>query len=505
MGRHPAARLARVLGLALPAAAPGLVTLAGLGLARVLAPGLALLLGAAIVVATVVVLGRLALALGALSDTVDELAAEASPAVASRESAPGVGRAVEEMRLGVERLARGWQQRAAAAQARLASAEVIIERVPDPLILLDDRRQIVRANLAAAALVRAPSPPCDLATVLRNPALLTAADAVLRGEPARSVEFTLTAPVERQLRARFARIDHPSLDGAVAVVTLHDVTELKRAEQMRADFIANASHELKTPLATLTGFIETLRGPARDDAEARERFLAIMDGQATRMTRLVEDLLSLSRIELNEHVLPQGRVALAPLLQHLAEALELRAGERDMTIVLTLPADLPDVQGDRDELAQVFQNLLDNAIKYGRPGTEISVGAATAGAPHGIGWARFGRLCRGCDKRSWRRDPARAFAAADRAILSRRYRPLARDGRHRAWACDCQAHRQPPPRLFGYRKHAGRRLGLYGFVAPPRRPIERAQWCRERVAESGSSGTLIRPSRRRVRTVQTVI
>ncbi len=392
MGRHPAARVARILGLALPAAAPGLVALAGLSLARIVAPGLALLLGAAIVVATVVVLGRLALALGALSDTVDELAAEALPPVAPRETVPGVGRAVEQMRLGVERLARAWQQRAVAVQARLASAEVIIERVPDPLILLDDRRQIVRANLAAAALVRAPSPPCDLATVLRNPALLTAADAVLGGETARSVEFTLTAPVERQLRARFARIDHPSLDGAVAVVTLHDVTELKRAEQMRADFIANASHELKTPLATLTGFIETLRGPARDDAEARERFLAIMDGQATRMTRLVEDLLSLSRIELNEHVLPQGRVALAPLLQHLAEALELRAGERDMTIVLTLPADLPDVQGDRDELAQVFQNLLDNAIKYGRLGTEISVGAATAGrrtASAGRGSAAF--------------------------------------------------------------------------------------------------------------------
>jgi two-component system, OmpR family, phosphate regulon sensor histidine kinase PhoR len=209
----------------------------------------------------------------------------------------------------------------------------------------------------------------------------------LRGEAARIVEFTLTAPVERQLRARFARIDRPSLDGAVAVMTLHDVTELKRTEQMRADFIANASHELRTPLATLTGFIETLRGPARDDAEARERFLAIMGGQATRMTRLVEDLLSLSRIELNEHVLPQGRVALAPLLQHLAETLELRAAERDMRIALTLPPDLPDVQGDRDELAQLFQNLLDNAIKYGRAGSEISVGAEAA-QPAAVGRER---------------------------------------------------------------------------------------------------------------------
>jgi two-component system phosphate regulon sensor histidine kinase PhoR len=194
------------------------------------------------------------------------------------------------------------------------------------------------------------------------------------------VDFALTAPIERQLQAHFARIDRPSLDpDAVAVLTLHDITQLKRAEQMRGDFIANASHELRTPLTTLTGFIDTLRGPAREDAEARERFLAIMHEQAARMIRLVEDLLSLSRIELNEHVMPQGRVALGPLLRHLADTLELRAGERDMRIRLDLPPDLPEVLGDRDELAQVFQNLVDNGIKYGRSGSEITVAAAAIG------------------------------------------------------------------------------------------------------------------------------
>jgi two-component system phosphate regulon sensor histidine kinase PhoR len=127
----------------------------------------------------------------------------------------------------------------------------------------------------------------------------------------------------------------------------------------------------------LIGFIETLRGPARDDAEVRERFLAIMHEQASRMTRLVEDLLSLSRIELNEHVMPTNRVPLGPLLHSVAAALELRAGDRGMRILAALPPILPDVLGDRDELAQVFQNLLDNAVKYGRPGTEITVGAET--------------------------------------------------------------------------------------------------------------------------------
>src|SRR5579885_124180 len=235
------------------------------------------------------------------------------------------------------------------------------------------------SEAAAAEFIGTVGEPRDLAASLRNPALLAAADAVLRGEGPRVVEFSLSVPVERVLSARLARIDGPPLDGAAAILTLHDITGLKRAEQMRADFIANAGHELKTPLATLIGFIETLLGPARDDAAARERFLGIMQGQATRMARLVDDLLSLSRIELNEHVAPTARVALPPLVEHIAAAHELRAGERGIRLVLSLPADLPEVLGDADELAQVFQNLLDNAIKYGRPDTQVSVAAEAGG------------------------------------------------------------------------------------------------------------------------------
>src|SRR5271155_429956 len=369
-----AARLWPIAALATLAAFPGLVVVAALTLEGILAPGLALIAAAFILLMTALVISRFAIAIGVLGTTVNELT-ESAPA---RGLVFDPGRAADQIRRAILQLARAWREQVNDAQTRLAAAEAIIAAVPDPLILLDQRRRIVRVNAAAANFVGALSPPRDLASALRNPTLLTAADAVLGGAGSRVVEFTLNIPVERQLRARFARIDQPPADGAVVVLSLHDVTELKRAEQMRADFIANASHELRTPLATLTGFIETLRGPARDDAEARERFLAIMGGQATRVSRLVEDLLSLSRIELNEHVLPQGRVALAPLLQHLAETLELRAADRDMRIALTMPPDLPDVQGDRDELAQLFQNLLDNAIKYGRAGSEISVGAGTA-------------------------------------------------------------------------------------------------------------------------------
>jgi two-component system phosphate regulon sensor histidine kinase PhoR len=276
------------------------------------------------------------------------------------------------------RLDRHWREHAAAIETRLAAAEAVIAAAPDPLILIDNQRRIVRANAASAQFIGAGNEPRDLAGAIRNPQLLAAADAVLRGAQERSVEFTLAVPVERVLRAHLARIgDDPSrgaaLDGATAILTLHDVTELKRSEQMRADFVANAGHELKTPLAALIGFIETLLGPARDDATARERFLAIMAEQARRMSRLVDDLLSLSRIELNEHVAPTGRVELAPVVDEVARGLELRAADRDIRIICDLPSDLPTVLGDRDELAQIFQNLLDNAVKYGRPHSEVTV------------------------------------------------------------------------------------------------------------------------------------
>ena len=389
IGRRTA-RLRRIPALAAAAAAPGLIVLAVLAISGRLGAAPALTAGAALLGLTAIAAGPFAIALGAAREAVEALAAGGMPdAELSRRVARGLGPA-SGLWLALLRLARLWRDRISAAETRLAAAEAVIAAVPDPLILLDDRRRIVRTNAEAAAYVGTLSGPRDLATALRNPAVLAAADAVLRGERARVVEFAVTVPVERQLRARLARTDAPSLDGAVAVLTLHDVTELKRAEQMRADFIANASHELRTPLATLTGFIETLRGPAREDAEARERFLAIMQAQAARMTRLVEDLLSLSRIELNEHVMPKGRVALAPLLAHLADTLELRAAERGMRVHLALPEDLPDVLGDRDELAQLFQNLLDNAIKYGRIRTEIAVSAeAASDAVANGGPARF--------------------------------------------------------------------------------------------------------------------
>ncbi len=159
----------------------------------------------------------------------------------------------------------------------------------------------------------------------------------------------------------------------VTMLLLHDLTAIKRTEQMRADFVANASHELRTPLAAVSGFIDTLKGHARDDAQARDRFLDIMSVEAGRMRRLIEDLLSLTRIELNEHVRPSGVVHIDRIVREAFAALSPLAQIDGITLELSAAPDLPPVTGERDELIQLFQNLIHNAIKYGREGGHVWV------------------------------------------------------------------------------------------------------------------------------------
>ena len=187
-------------------------------------------------------------------------------------------------------------------------------------------------------------------------------------------EVILPVPVARTFTLHAGRLAASADPWTPRVVLLlRDETRAKRAEQSRADFVANASHELRSPLAALIGLIETLQGPATDDAAARDRFLAIMQSEALRMARLVEDLMSLSRVEINEHVPPRDLVDLRELLASVADTLAIRAEQRQMQIALDLPGDLPEVIGDMDQLTQVFHNLVDNAVKYGRAGTHIRI------------------------------------------------------------------------------------------------------------------------------------
>lgn len=260
--------------------------------------------------------------------------------------------------------------------ARSAVPGDILEGVPDPVILLNAQRSIVAANRPARDALGVGRLGGDLALSLRHPDVLAAVDTVSAGAPSITEEITLPVPVPRTFTLHVARFPDPGdAAGARVILVLHDETRAKKAEQSRADFVANASHELRSPLSALIGFIETLRGPASDDADARERFLGIMHDEALRMARLVEDLMSLSRVEINEHVRPRGHADLDRILSGVADALAVRAEGRGMIFDIQCPDDLPAVTGDTDQLTQVFHNLLDNAIKYGRADTPIRIAA----------------------------------------------------------------------------------------------------------------------------------
>ena len=217
--------------------------------------------------------------------------------------------------------------------------------------------------------------------VLRHPDLRTAIDRAFTSGLNQTADVTLPVPVPRELHAAVVPMDPPIADGGRAILVLSDRTRERAVERMRADFVANVSHELRTPLASLIGFIDTLRGPAADDLPAQQRFLGIMGEQAARMNRLIDDLLSLSRIELIEHQAPSGSVHLHALLTRLVAGFEPRLQERSVKLDLRIPHDLPSVTGDADQLAQVVQNLLDNAVKYGRVGGTVQLSLAAAVRP----------------------------------------------------------------------------------------------------------------------------
>ncbi len=249
----------------------------------------------------------------------------------------------------------------------------VLEYLADPIIVLNASGHVVFANRASQALLGAGAEKKHISAVLRTPSVLEAVERVAAGGEPETVAFSVLVPVERHYEAFVARAGrNGSPNAGLVLIQLHDLTALRRTEQMRADFIANASHELRTPLAAVSGFIDTLRGHAKDDAGARERFLDIMSVEAGRMRRLIDDLLSLTRIELNEHNPPSGEADLAAVVRDAATALSPLAQADGVSVEVQPHGPLP-VVGDHDELIQVFQNLIHNAIKYGRSGGRVTV------------------------------------------------------------------------------------------------------------------------------------
>ncbi|MFZ5836169.1 MAG: sensor histidine kinase [Pseudomonadota bacterium] len=251
----------------------------------------------------------------------------------------------------------------------------VLDTFAVPILLLNAQRVVVEANLAAHELFGARLVNHDLAHSLRHPAALDAASAAIAEGRQSTTPITLLTPVTSYYELHALPVP-PDRDAKVrAALILQDVTAAHHVEQMRADFVANVSHELRSPLAALTGFIETLKGPAKDDVAARARFLDIMEVEAHRMGRLIDDLLSLSRVEAKEHLRPKKPVDIAGLLARSRDVLGPRAAERGIPIELDCPPVLPQVAGDADQLYEVFHNLLDNALKYGPSGQPVTIRA----------------------------------------------------------------------------------------------------------------------------------
>jgi two-component system, OmpR family, phosphate regulon sensor histidine kinase PhoR len=261
------------------------------------------------------------------------------------------------------------------------AVSAVVAGMPDPAILLDRAGRVIHLNMAAAQLAPALRKNELAQFALRSPEIITALrEAIATTEPRRAT-YLDHVPVDRWMELVITPVPVPTMFGGTdkcMLMTFHDLTPLRRVEEMRADFVANASHELRTPLAALSGFIDTLQGPAKDDTKARERFLGIMHTQATRMARLIDDLLSLSRVELSAHVRPDASIDLIPIIRQVADGLEALARDRQVAVEINLPETPVTIAGDREELLRLFENLIENALKYGASGGRIVVSLAPA-------------------------------------------------------------------------------------------------------------------------------
>ena len=265
--------------------------------------------------------------------------------------------------------------------------DAVLAGVPDPVVALDARGDVVAFNEQASAVVSALRRGGPISLALRVPEVL---DAVRRAQAGglQRVEFSQRVPQERWYEAIVTPLAARGATPDLLLLVLHDLSPLRRVEEMRADFIANASHELRTPLAALSGFIDTLKGPAKDDAAARALFLDIMQGQADRMARLIDDLLSLSRIELAAHLRPDQEIDLVAIVRQVIDGLQTLARDRGVAVEVAAPASALRVLGDRDELLRVFENLLENALKYAASGKRVEVALALGSAVDGKREAR---------------------------------------------------------------------------------------------------------------------
>ncbi|MEL6643641.1 MAG: ATP-binding protein [Pseudomonadota bacterium] len=267
--------------------------------------------------------------------------------------------------------------------ARSTQYASLLEASPIASMLIGNDERVIALNAPAVELFGAGLPGRHYVASLRQPAILDCIETVLSGRNTRAEALYLATGTTRDASYRVTAARVEDAEVSAILVSFVDITDIRQAGQIRRDFVANVSHELRTPLTALLGFIETLRGAARDDPIARERFLGIMEQEASRMNRLVRDLLSLSRVEDQERLRPQDPVDIAGIMRSATSSLLPMATDAGVKLRADVPDDEVIVPGDPDQLAQVVANLVENAIKYGGPGSEVSLELElTDNSPH---------------------------------------------------------------------------------------------------------------------------
>ena len=337
------------------------------------------------------------------------------------------------------RRTRGQRQADQAAAAERSgmdglTAQSLAAAVSDPLVIFDAVGSAVHANDAARSAFGVIAPGMSLLMKFRAPEMQALVERIRTGlVPSEVVDYSERVPIERVYRVTASAIGRGT---GLFVLVFKDQSETRRIDRMRADFIANASHEMRTPLASIAGFVETLRGPAKNDAAARDHFLQIMQNQTARMARLIDDLLSLSRLEMKPYLPPGATVDVRLIVDSVIDSLGPLAKESGVVIERKFGEEPVEVHGDRDELFQVFENLLQNACKYGQSGGRVTV-SIEAGAGNGSEVdVTIPRL--------WAGHRRRAYSAHHRALLPRRRRHQPRPEGHRTRPVDRQAYPDAP-------------------------------------------------------------
>lgn len=272
----------------------------------------------------------------------------------------------------VNAMHRFWARKTDELEAQTISDTAVLDTLPDPIMMIDRAGNIIGANLASRNLFGKGLTDKNIDKIIDSNNFIEAVSRILKKESeSENLIFYVKNPVDQKLYAHIKTLPYLSKGRAVAVISLYDLTKAIKIEKMQSDFVANASHELRTPLAIISGFIETLQTSAKNDEEAREKFLKIMSEQAEYMSSLIENLLSLSKIEMSQDLPPEETVDVSKIMQEVADALSLKAQAREIQIHTFIEPDVTEITADARQVKQVIQNLTDNAVKYGVAKSDI--------------------------------------------------------------------------------------------------------------------------------------